>query len=192
MTSENTQNDEQDIALVLEGNTEAFQQIVARYTPLLYSLAYRMIGDREEAEDAVQEIFIKAYRSLSSFDISRRFYSWIYTIAVNHLRSLNRKQSQMPSSNVSFDDTKDESVRQDKSADPPDMKAVRSEGEELAQKALNRLENKYREVFVLRVVEGMPGKEVAKVLDLPENTVKTYLRRARMKLIEEMKNFGWE
>ena len=192
MVPEEPHSDEQDIERVQNGDTGAFRQIVTRYTPVIYSLSYRMTGDTEEAEDAVQEIFTKAYRALDTFDPSRRFFSWLYTIAVNHLRTINRKKERVPSPHVPYEETVDESVRRDTNSDAPDTTAVRREGERLAQRALDGLDPKYREVFVLRMVEGISGKETARILDLPENTVKTYLRRARKTLIEEMKNFGWE
>ena len=185
-------NDEYDIQLVQQGQTEVFDRVVRRYTPILYSLCYRMLADHERAEDAVQEIFLKAYRSLSTFDPSRRFYSWIYTIAVNHLRSLNRKAVRRPQPDLAYEDDPREAVRMDGKYDEPDTTAVQREGERLAQEALNRIDRKYREVFVLRTVEGLSGKEAAEVLGIPENTVKTYLRRAREKMMKEMKKMGWE
>ncbi len=185
-------NDEYDIQLVQQGQTEAFDRIVRRYTPILYSLCIRMLGDHERAEDAVQEVFLKAYRSLSAFDPSRRFYSWIYTIAVNHLRTLNRKTARRPQPDLAYEDDPRETVRMDGKYDEPDTTAVQREGERIAQAALNRIDRKYKEVFVLRTVEGLSGKEAADVLNIPENTVKTYLRRAREKMIKEMKKMGWE
>lgn len=192
MKFDEKQQDEELVEQVQEGRTELFRRIVQEYTPLLYSLSYRMIGSREEAEDAVQEIFAKAYRALSSFDTSRSFYSWIYTIAVNHLRSLNRKGKKGVPPDISYDNTESESIRRDESGAAPDEVTVKRDGERLAQRAVDKLEPVYREVFVLRTVEGISGKETARILDIPENTVKTYLRRARKKLIEEMKKFGWD
>lgn len=185
-------SDEHEIRLVQQGQTGAFERIVRRYTPVLYSLSYRMLGDPEAAEDAVQEVFLKAYRALHSFDPSRRFYSWIYTIAVNHLRTLNRKTQHTPPPDVPYEEHFQESVRQDSRYTAPDRRAVQREGERLAQTALNRIDQKYREVFVLRSIEGLSVKETARSLGIPANTVKTYLRRAREKLIEEMKNVEWE
>ena len=185
-------SDEHEIKLVQQGQTEVFERIVRRYTPVLYSLSYRMLGDPEAAEDAVQEVFLKAYRSLHSFDPSRRFYSWIYTIAVNHLRTLNRKNQHTPAPDVPYEEHFDESVREDSSYDEPDKTAVQREGERLAQSALNRIDQKYREVFVLRSVEGLSVQDTARTLGIPANTVKTYLRRAREKLIQEMKKMEWE
>ena len=191
MAQEQNYSDEQDIEFVQQGQVEAFQRIVRRYTPVLYSLCYRMLGDQEAAEDAVQEVFVKAYRSISSFDSSRRFYSWIYTIAVNHLRSLNRKYSRKPNPDIPYEESLNESIRRDDKNRAPDTSAIQREGERLAQRALNRLDQKLKEVFVLRMVEGLSVKDTSRTLDIPENTVKTYLRRAREQLIEEMKALGY-
>lgn len=189
---EQDRSDEYDIQLVRQGQTENFDRIVRRYTPILYSLSYRMLGDPEKAEDAVQDVFLKAYRSLAAFDSSRRFYSWIYTIAVNHLRSLHRKAEKKPQPDIAFEDDPRESIRTDEKYNDPDTTVVQSEGERLAQAALERIDRKYREVFILRTVEELSVKETAEVLAIPENTVKTYLRRAREKLIEEMRKLDWE
>ena len=185
-------SEEQEIELIQSGETALFERIVHRYTPVLFSLCYRMQGNREESEDAVQEIFVKAYHALDSFDTSRRFYSWIYTIAVNHLRSLNRKKGRSPSLSVPYEETVSEEVRRDSKNESPDTTAIKRNGEQLAQSALDELDEKYREVFLLRMVEGMSSRDTARILDMPENTVKTHVRRAREKLVEKMKNFGWE
>ena len=192
MSEEQSTSDAHDIELIQQGHVEAYSRIVRRYTPILYSLCFRMLGDQHAAEDAVQEVFMKAYHSLSSFDTSRRFYSWIYTIAVNHLRSLHRKKKFDNRDSTPYEESNDESIRMDQKYGAPDSEAIQREGENLAQMALNRLEQKYKEVFILRIVEGKSVKETSYYLDLPENTVKTYLHRARQKLIIDMRKMGWE
>ena len=87
--------DAQDLLAVqrtLGGERRAFDGIVERHTPAVYTLALRMLGDPDEAEEAVQEIFFKAYRHLGRFQIHRRLHPWLYTIAVNYLRSMLRKR----------------------------------------------------------------------------------------------------
>jgi len=76
----------------LGGNKETFSSIVKRYSPLLYSLSYRMLGNKEEAEEAVQKIFLRVYRSLYKFRLSDRFYPWLYTTAINWLRSKKKRR----------------------------------------------------------------------------------------------------
>ena len=95
------ETDLEAIRRVREGDGNAFSMIVSRYAPVFYSLAFRQIGrDQEAASEAVQEIFLKAYRALPSFDVQRRFFPWLYTIALNHLRSLKRSRKYAQGRNV--------------------------------------------------------------------------------------------
>ena len=175
----------------LRGRRDAFESIVERYTPLLYSLAYRMLATREEAEEAVQEILIKTYRSLRQFRLHRRFHPWIYTIALNHLRSCQRKARRKGRSNiVAFDELILQSSVPAGEAGPEEL-AQQGEGERLAAAAIRALRSEYREVFLLRQVEGLSVAEVSEILELPEGTVKTYLHRARRELIELLAGEGF-
>ena len=188
-------NDAEDLLAVqetLRGSKQAFASIVERYTPLLYSLSYRMLGNGEEAEEAVQEIFLKAYKSLQKFRISRRFHPWLYTIAINHLRSLIRKKSRRSGLKIlPFKDEVLPTVAPHGQMNPEEL-VEQAEGELLAAEAIQELRSEYREVFLLRKVEGLPVKEVAEILELPEGTVKTYLHRARKHLIDLLAEKGWE
>jgi RNA polymerase sigma-70 factor (ECF subfamily) len=178
--------------MALSGNTAAFAAIVNRYTPLLYSLAYRLLGKGEDAEDAVQEIFEKAYRSLPRFRISRRFFPWLYTIGLNHLRSLQRRRkrrSRLKILSPAVNDLVDSLASMEEN---PAQRSEMEEGERLAQQALSRLRREYREVFVLRQIQGLSVQETAQILGLPEGTVKTYLYRARREMSDFLANRGWE
>ena len=171
-----------------------FAEIVRRYTPLLYSLAYRMLGgDRETAEEAVQEILLKVYRSLARFDTRKRFFTWLYSIALNHLRSLLRsRRSRKERRPLPFDDSSVATSAAGGNSPRPEEAAVAREGERLAQRALDSLPPRLREVFVLRQVEGLSTSEVAQTLGVPENTVKTWLFRARERLKQLLLESGWE
>jgi RNA polymerase sigma-70 factor (ECF subfamily) len=166
----------------LNGNKSAFSYIVDSYTPLVYSLAYSMLGKSYEAEEAVQEIFLKLYTGLSRFDISRRFLPWLYTIALNHLRSHLRKIKQKKRIKLVSLDEMGYNKHITNNADPLDHFANK-EAEILARKALDTLRQEYKEVFVLRQIEGLSVNEVASIMDIPEGTVKTYLHRAKKKLV---------
>ena len=170
---------------------DAFEAIVVRYTPAMYSMAYRMLGgDREGAQEAVQEIFLRVHRGLPSFDARRRFFPWLYTIALNCLRSLNRAQrSARLHPTVPFEQT----IGAGRAAEPcPDELAVAREGERLAQWALDSLPRRLRSAFVLREVEGLSTADVAQVLRVPESTVRTWIFRARARLREMLLDVGWE
>lgn len=181
------QDDAQDLIAIqntLQGNQDAFAIIVEKYSSQLYSLAYRMLGNDEEAEEAVQEIFLKAYKSLARFRLGNRFHPWLYTIALNYLRSsLRKKRSRDRIKILPFD----ESIRLDNSQsqyDNPEELLENVEGEKMAKKAIDALRAEYREVFILRQVQGLSVAEVSGILHIPEGTVKTYLHRARKKLID--------
>ncbi|MGA2766493.1 MAG: sigma-70 family RNA polymerase sigma factor [Spirochaetia bacterium] len=184
--------DREAIRRVRAGDGNAFSMIVSRYAPVFYSLAFRQIGsDQEAASEAVQEIFLKAYRALPSFDIQRRFFPWLYTIALNHLRSLKRSRKYAQGRNVVPFDSLSGAEAADKTS-PPDDAVVAREGERLAQRALDTLPQRLREVFLLRHVEGFSTEEVASLLGVPEGTVRTWLFRARRRLREKLLESGWE
>jgi len=190
------ENDVLDIAAVerlRKGDTSAFEEIVHRYTPLAYSLAYRLLGaEREVAEEAVQEIFLKVYSAVRKFDPERRFFTWFYTIALNYLRSQRRRRLAHPERTpVSIDDAH-AARSQPHGATQPEEQAIFREGERLAQKALMLLPRHEREVFLLRHVEGLSGHEVAGILGLPEATVRTHLFRARAHLKKMLLELQWE
>ena len=164
----------------LQGDSAAFSDIVNRYTQPIYSLAFRLLESTEEAEDAVQEIFLNAFKALGSFRIGARFYSWFYAIAVNKIRSLLKKKLRY---------RKTISLDADNTPDLPDqredlqMRVVSYSEEERAREELSNLKPIYRIVFVLRFIEGMPLRDMADILDIPIGTVKARLHRARKQMI---------
>ena len=190
-------DDERDLCIIEElraGNRDAFADIVRRYSPVLYSLAYRMLGaDQETAEEAVQEVFLRAYRSLARSDPRKRFFTWLYTVALNHFRSLLRaRRSKRDRRILPFDDASALGAAAGATPSLPDELAIAREGERLAQRALDSLSPRLREVFLLRQVEGLSTSEVAQLMQVPENTVKTWLFRARGQLKKLLFESGWE
>ena len=166
----------------LRGNRNAFAQIVERYTPLLYSLAFRMLGRGEEAQEAVQEIFLRAYRALPRFRLERRFHPWLYTIALNYLRTVARRQRRRRGLRLVREELDTVADR----GELPAAAAEREDGERLAQEALAGLSPLYREVFLLREVEGLSVRDTAEALGVPEGTVKVRLHRARQELVRRL------
>ncbi len=168
----------------LQGDRNAFAGIVERYTPLLYSLAFRTLGRGEEAQEAVQEIFLRAFHALPRFRLDRRFHPWLYTIALNYLRSVARRQRRRRGLRLVRLGEELEAV-----ADPgqhPGLALEREAGERLAQEALAGLPPLYREVFLLREVEGLSVHDTADTLGIPEGTVKIRLHRARRELAKRL------
>jgi RNA polymerase sigma-70 factor, ECF subfamily len=173
---------------MLNGNKDAFKTIVIRYAPILYSPCYRMLGQRIEAEEALQEIFLKTFRSIRRFELSKRFYPWIYSIAVNTLRSLLKRRSR-PSvlfNTVEFNDSPEPPNHVKNPGKDPLREIVDGEAEELARKALLELREDHRMVFVLREMERLSVAETANAMKISEGTVKTFLFRAKKSLIERI------
>jgi len=193
-TSTRMNDDEQDvksIQAVLNGERNAFTSIVSRYTKVLFSLSYHMTGNREEAEEAVQEIFILIFRKLHKYNQEKRFYTWMFTVAVNYLKTLVRKSNRFsPNPDLQFDDSLQYELNTLQESSP-ENDLIRRESGKVLQSALNRLPLKYRSVFILREVEGISIKETAAILRIPENTVKTLSRRGKDELKKIIVSLEW-
>jgi RNA polymerase sigma-70 factor, ECF subfamily len=173
------------VARALRGSEEAYREIVLRYQRPVFSLVVRMVRDPELAEDLAQEAFIKAFRALRRYDPSRKFSSWLFKIAhnatIDHLR---RQRLDVDS----LDDRPDPDGQalgdrlEDEGAPPPDQRVHRRDVAEALEQAIGALRPDYREVILLRFVEGLAYQEIAEVLELPLGTVKTNIHRARKEL----------
>ncbi|GAC1477298.1 MAG: sigma-70 family RNA polymerase sigma factor [Gemmatimonadaceae bacterium] len=175
-----------DSALVsafLAGEERAFQEIVERYQTRLLNFVYRTIGDRERGEDLVQEVFIRVYRHLGRFDRSKKFSTWIYTIASNLAKNELRNRSRNPlvlfqSIQKNWQEEDRPVEFEDPSSRPDDLyrkRHLRS----LVEEATAQLPEHHREVFVLREIEGKSYEEIAEITDCNLGTVKSRLNRAR-------------
>jgi RNA polymerase sigma-70 factor (ECF subfamily) len=165
-----------DVHLVercLHGEADAFEPLVARYQKVLFSVALRLLGDREDAKDAAQTAFVKAYEKLHTYDPSHRFFSWIYRIVLNE--SLNVRQRRP--SHVPLDE------RLASSESPFDQAFTREMGERI-QAGLALLTKEQREVIVLRHFAELNYEDIAAAVGVPEKTVKSRLYSARQRLAE--------
>ncbi len=188
--------DQQDIDIIhrtLNEDKNAFRELVEKYTPVLYSLVIRIHADsnRERAEDALQEIFLKIYTSLDTYDRTRKFFPWMYTIALNYLRSQGRrKDPSLRKTNIEYNDAwmPEETSPHYRS---PEQHLIEAEGEILVGKALRQIRPIYREVFVLRVMQGVSLTDTANILHIPEGTVKTYLFRAKKEIQKYLRGQKW-
>jgi len=177
-----------DAALVaeyLEGRRHAFQELVERYHTRLLNFIYRTIGDRDRAEDLVQETFVRVYRHLHRFDPTKKFSTWIYTIASNLAKNELRNRSRNPL--VLFQAIKknweaDHRPLQweDSSYSPDDLFRKRHLREQV-EKAVTELPEHHRVVFVLREMEGKTYEEISEITGVTLGTVKSRLNRARNK-----------
>lgn len=168
------------VTQALAGDQSAFARLVERYTGTLYNQAYRMLGNSQDAEDAVQEIFLKAYTRLDSFDPSRRFVAWLLTIGSNHCIDRLRRRRQPW---LTLDDVAFWLPSQDRG---PEHRALASEQREMVQRALQQLPENYRLVMILRYWHDLAYNEIADAMGLTESTVKTRLHRGRKMLIEAL------
>ncbi len=172
----------------LAGDPRAFGQIVSRYQVRLLNFVYRMIGDRERAEDLVQEAFLRVYRHLDRFDRTRKFSTWVYTIASNLAKNELRNRSRSPL--IALDQgraTEEEEprvVEYEDAASRPDQLYEQRHLRALVDQTVARLSSHHREVFVLREIEGKSYEEIAEIMHCNLGTVKSRLNRARQSFAE--------
>ena len=177
------------IKLSLKGDQVAFGQLMYRYSGAVYNLSYRMLGDAQDAEDAAQEIFLRAYTRLDSFDQARRFSTWLLSIASNYcVDRLRRRRWHW----VTLDDA---AFQVPSPLAGPERTALQHEKQQMVQRALQRLPEHYRIVTILRYWNDMSYDEIAQVTGLTESTIKTRLHRARHMLADALGPEGrtlWE
>jgi RNA polymerase sigma-70 factor (ECF subfamily) len=162
------------------GDTEAFGEIVSRYKDRIYNLAYRMFGNREEAEDIAQETFLHIFRALGSFRVEERFSPWIYRIATNLcLDRLRKMKHAVASLDAPAGPEGDIPQQVADWSHAPEKVYELSEMRADTQEAINALPPKYKVVVVLRHLQDLSYDEIARVLGIPQGTVKTRLFRAR-------------
>jgi RNA polymerase sigma-70 factor, ECF subfamily len=176
------------VAAFLGGEERAFQELVTRYQTRLLNFIYRTIGDREKAEDLVQEVFIRVYRHIGRFDRSKKFSTWIYTIASNLAKNELRNRSRNPL--VLFQTIKknwqedDRPLQFEDATSRPDDLYRKRHLRELVEESVAQLPEHHREVFVLRELEGKSYEEIAEITDCNLGTVKSRLNRARTSFAE--------
>jgi RNA polymerase sigma-70 factor (ECF subfamily) len=166
-------NEPQLVARAQGGDEDAFEQLVRAHQRYVFNLAYRVLGDRNEAEDVAQETFVRAWRGLPSFRAECRFTTWLYRIARNVcLNRLPRLEAELRQT--------EELSQPLASPDPaPDEVVGARERQALLHSELARLPERYRLVLTLRYLQGFSYAEIADVLSLPLGTVKTHLHRGR-------------
>jgi RNA polymerase sigma-70 factor, ECF subfamily len=164
------------ISRARDGDQDAFRQLVERYQGAVYNLAYRMLGDPGDAEDAAQEIFVRIYRQLGRYDAARKFSTWTLAIATNYcIDQLRRRRMQLvPLENI---------IPWARAREAgPEGEAITQEERDEVQRLITKLPEKYRAPLILRYFEELSCAEIADVLGMPEGTVKTQIHRARKAL----------
>lgn len=162
-----------------QGDVHAFAELVENYKDKIYAFLYRMTGNREDANDLAQDVFLKVYSNLHGFDQTMRFSPWLYRIAQNLAIDFLRKKKNV----VYLDEPtgEDNDMQwQLESADPsPDAVVEFNDFQRSLEAALSGLPPMYKSVLLLRFVHDLPYEDIARITDLPLTTVKTRLHRAR-------------
>jgi RNA polymerase sigma-70 factor, ECF subfamily len=181
-------SDQEVVLHARAGSERAYRELVRRYERPIFSLIYRMVRDRELAEDLAQETFVKALNALDSYRPEYKFSSWIFKIsnnaAIDHLRRRELDTLSLDGSpHAATPDAVEATALQigDRGETPLDVVEAKELGGEIEQ-AIARLRPEYRQCILLRHVEGRAYEEIAEILDLPLGTVKTYIHRARNEL----------
>jgi RNA polymerase sigma-70 factor (ECF subfamily) len=174
------------------GDVSAFEQLVKRYDRNVFRIAQHITHSREDAEDVVQEAFLKAYSNLAQFQGQSKFYTWLVRIAVNEaLMKLRRRR---PERFVSLDEdvkTEEDSLPREVADWSPNPEQLYNQSElrDILSRTIQGLPPTFRTVFVLRDVEGLSTEETAEALDLSVPAVKSRLLRARLQLRERLNRY---
>jgi RNA polymerase sigma-70 factor, ECF subfamily len=176
-----------------KGDVHAFEVLVERYQGKMINVSFRILGDYADACDAVQESFLAAYRSLSTFRGDARFSTWLYAIVLNQSRNrLRQKAARSRREVASIDDPLRAREGAVIGARPPDGGSAvdqlhRRERDRKIQECIDAMDEEQREVLVLRDIEGLTYEEIGEALHLPDGTVKSRLFRARTALKDSLK-----
>ncbi len=168
------------------GDGEAFGRLVARHERSVYGLCLRLLGQPEDARDAAQEAFVRAYESLRGYDPSLAFRPWLLRIARNRCLDLRRRARVRPALRSLDDDGSEGREAPDPEAVTADEGLVRAESRRRLEAAIARLPADQREALLLFHQEQLSYREIAAVLEVPQGTVMTWLHRARKRLREEL------
>ena len=177
------------VAQARQSDATAFSELVRRYENKIFRLALHITQNREDAEDVLQEAFLKAYEHLDQFQGNSKFYTWIVRIAVNQalMKLRRRKTDKSVSMDEQFDTGEDTLVREIAAWDEdPEQQFSREELGRILESAVQSLEPPYRSVFVLRDIDDLSTEETAQALDLSIPAVKSRLLRARLQLREKL------
>ena len=179
-----TGRDDDLIVRIVQGDADAFSEIVSRYKDRVYGMAYRVLGDPDEADECAQDIFVRVYDSLSSFRGDSALSTWIYRVAYNlsldyaRKRSRKRKKEAVSSNDLDYASTLPDSRSN------PETLALRNEQSREIQSALLKLDDDQRELIVLCDIEGKDYDEIREITGLAMGTIKSRISRGRTKLRE--------
>lgn len=167
--------------LALKGDQQAFAELVDLYQDKLYHMAYRMLNNRQEAEDVVQDTFLRVYKNLDRFDETLKFSTWIYRIATNLCIDRLRKRKptySLDAESQEYDGLDGYSMIPSDNR-TPESELILSDTQRIIHQAMESLPPKYKSVMMLRYIQDMSLQEVGDILDMPVTTIKTRVHRGR-------------
>jgi RNA polymerase sigma-70 factor (ECF subfamily) len=197
MREEKQKTRDEDYELVSfckKGDVDAFEVLVKKHQRRMLNIAYRMIGNYEEACEIVQDAFVSAYRNLKGFKGKSKFSTWLYTIVMNLSKNrLKQLKTQLHREKFSIDNpilTNDGQIKVEPASSEPSAleKLEKREVQQKVQECINSLDDEFREVLILRDIQGFSYGEISDLLKAPEGTVKSRLFRAREAIKDCLKN----
>jgi RNA polymerase sigma-70 factor (ECF subfamily) len=174
------------------GDTTAFEELVNRYERKIFRLGMNITQNREDAEDVMQDAFLKAYQNLDRFQGDSRFYTWLVRIAVNEalMKLRKRRPNQVSLDEPITDDGEDSLFREIEDWGPsPETRFAQNELNEILNSVISELDPIFRVVFLLRDVEGLSTEDTAQILGISAAAVKSRLLRARLKLRQKLNKY---
>jgi RNA polymerase sigma-70 factor, ECF subfamily len=182
------------VARAQQGSEKAYRELLVRYQRPVFSIIYRMIRDREQAEDLAQETFVRVFNHIERYDPRFKFSSWIFKIATNlTIDWIRRKELDTVSIDGSRNAVTAEQIEAtsitlaSQDENPEELLEAKELGEEI-ETAISRLRPEYKAAILLRHVEGREYQEIAEILSLPLGTVKTYIHRGRNELRDQLQH----
>lgn len=173
------------------GDTKAFEELIRRTQDKIYNLGLKILGNKEDAADILQETYIKAYESLPNFEGRSSFSTWLYRIATNFALMKLRKDKYKK---ISIDEIKEASDGKYKLeisdwSTNPHFQYKNEELKEILNEAINNLPPKYKTIFILHDIEGLSLSEISEILSLSISTIKTRIHRSRLYLREKLSEY---
>jgi RNA polymerase sigma-70 factor (ECF subfamily) len=192
MQEESRKADDELIARTQAGDTRAFDELVVKYSPRLYGLVYHMTSNHEDANDLLQDIFAKAYRSIKGFRGKSSFYTWMHSIAVNMTINFLKKRGrrfQMSLDDVNSNIQNDKEFIKLTASSNPIREANLNELQQRLNEAMMRLSEEHRAVVTMFDIQGMPHAEISKIMGVSEGTVRSRLFYAHQQLQNFLEEF---
>ncbi len=175
-----------DLEIIIEylnGDKDVFTEIVNRYLKMIYNFIYRFVGNQKTAEDITQEVFLKVWKNIKKYNLEKSFKTWIFTVAKNTAIDFLRKRKDIPMS--SFDNENGGNIIEDSLTDEElraDEIYIMAENKKLIENVLTKLTAIQKEIMIMKYVSGLSLFEVAEILQMSKDTVKSHHRRALLRM----------